>query len=919
MGGEFAALLTFQIPHSLRSLRLALSRGVVLAVLVLLTCGVAPAAAEAATERAQIAWDTATDIDLHAFDEAGNRSYYATPGAIPNSTLSSDNTVGFGPENFTDNEDPGTARTFRFEVCYYEDSPDGGPTTVSGTITDGDLSSRPVSVTLSAPGICAELGVSHGRPPIACADGTDNDGDGLADASDPGCASAEDNDEQDYADLEVQTQGQDDVSANDIITTTTTVTNAGPAPASTVVLDELIEGEGKVVSASSDRGPCTSGEAISCEVGDLPVGGSATVTVRTEAGVIEPEGEEEERQEGSAAAAGARSSARRVTPGGGSQVSRRSGARSRTPDPNGTNNGASGRTTVAGCTASLKVGVVRVRAGCLRKSGGVWRANRHISVNGLNIDTSGTFAINPKKLRLSASGDVTVSASRLVLYRGRLTMELAGSFKLEAAAGAKLKRFPIQGKIKGKFANGKITFDVFVGMPSAFGGVTVDAGFYVADRTGLVLSSLDINAKKLTVKRLLTIRDFKLSYKSANDEWSGGLKVEMPGPMAPKVKGGASFVGGSFRLLTVDVSGVNRPLAAGIFLQAVGFTIGRGESSTLAGRMQLSAGPKVRGKTAVGVKGQLRYSPGLYRLTGNITLVSAKLSSAYLEYRTPSRIALGGRLDWTIRGYGFKARTTGWVDGKRAFNLEGNGRIAGPGPDVSGNGLISNRGIGACGRGFAGIKLGFRYRWGAPLPTPGCDLGPIRATASGRASQAGVHSVKLPQGLPQAMLAVEGAGAAPAIRVTSPDGQSVDVTVSGDDAVTTSRLLAFRRDDDATTYVFLGRPRAGRWTVQALPGSAAITRVASAHGLPDPRVVASVRRAGRTARLSWTLRAIPGQSVQFVEEASNVRRVITTTNRARGTKRFRPAPGVRRRQIVAYVEQDGVPRKRIPLRRFSRR
>ena len=94
---------------------------------------------------------------------------------------------------------------------------------------------------------------------------------------------------------------------------------------------------------------------------------------------------------------------------------------------------------------------------------------------------------------------------------------------------------------------------------------------------------------------------------------------------------------------------------------------------------------------------------------------------------------------------------------------------------------------------------------------------------------------------------------------------------------------------------------------------------ASAHGLPDPRVVASVRRAGRSARLSWTLRAIPGQSVQFVEEASNVRRVITTTNRARGSKRFRPAPGVRRRQIVAYVEQDGVARKRIPLRRFSRR
>jgi hypothetical protein len=177
--------------------------------------------------------------------------------------------------------------------------------------------------------------------------------------------------------------------------------------------------------------------------------------------------------------------------------------------------------------------------------------------------------------------------------------------------------------------------------------------------------------------------------------------------------------------------------------------------------------------------------------------------------------------------------------------------------------------------------------------------------------------VKLPAGLPQAMIAVTGEGAAPMVRVTSPDGQSVDVAVSGDDVVTTSTMLAFRRDDDAATYVFLGRPRAGRWTIQVLPGSAPITGVQSAHGLPDPRVVASVGRAGRSMRLAWTLRAIPGQSVQFVEEASNVRRVITTTNRARGVKRFRPVPGARRRVVVAYVEQDGIPRKRIPLRRFA--
>ena len=880
-----------------------------LALLVLLMSVAAPAQAQAATERAQIAWDTATDIDLHAFDEAGNHSYYADPGAIPTTTLSSDNTVGFGPESFTDDEDPGTARTFNLEVCYFEGSPDEGPTTVSGTITDGDGTSRPVSVTLGAPGVCTALGVSRGRPQKACADGTDNDADGLADGSDPGCESAEDDDEQDLADLVVQTQGQEEAPEGEVIVTTTTVTNAGPAPSAGVVLDELIEGQGKVISASIDGGSCTSGEQITCEVGDLPVGGSTTLTVHTKAGEIPAEGERDRRSGAMAAAARARA-------GAGSAVSRRSGARARTLDPNLGNNGASGRTAVPGCKASIKVGGVSLRAGCLRKSEGVWRANSRVQVNGLLVDTSGVIAINPRKLQLSASAPVKVSAGTVVLYRGGLTLKLAGSFKFGAEGNVKLKRFPIEGKIKGTFAPGKITFDVTVGMPSAFGGVTADAGFYVADGDGLILDSLNIEAKRLQVKRILTIKDFKLRYKRSGDEWSGALKVEMPSPAAPKVAGSARFVSGRFRSLTVDVSGINRPLAVGIFLQSVGFGVDL-SPFTLDGRMALSAGPKVAGRTAVGVSGQMRYRSGMYRLTGDVTLVSAKLSSGYLEYRTPSRIALGGRLDWTVRGYGFTARTAGWVDGRRAFNLEGSGRISAPGPDVSGAGSISHKGLAACGRGFAGIRVGFRYAWGDRLPRPGCDLGPMRATGSARMSQAGGRSVTLPAGLPQALIAVKGEGAAPVIRVTSPDGKSVDVAVSGDDAVTTSNMLAFRRDDDATTYVFLGRPRAGRWTIEALPGSARITGVQSAHGLPDPRVAAKVTRAGRSARLTWTLRTIPGQSVQFVEEAANVRRVITTTNRARGTKRFRPAPGARRRLIVAYVEQDGVPRKRIPLRRFA--
>lgn len=128
-----------------------------------------------ATERARITWDTETDIDLHVYDDAGTHAYYGDPGAIPGATLSSDNTVGLGPEYFADHEGAGTARTFRLQACYF--AGDAGATRVTGTITDGDGTTHAVAVSLAASGDCADLGLSRGT------DG-DGDGDGVPDARD---------------------------------------------------------------------------------------------------------------------------------------------------------------------------------------------------------------------------------------------------------------------------------------------------------------------------------------------------------------------------------------------------------------------------------------------------------------------------------------------------------------------------------------------------------------------------------------------------------------------------------------------------------------------------------------------------------------------------------------------------------------
>lgn len=154
-------------------------RAVLLTVVTAVLVALLPAAAEAATERARITWDTATDIDLHVLDSAGNHAFFGNPTAIPSSTLSSDNIEGFGPESFRDDESPGTARTFSVSACYY--AGEAGPTTVAGTITDGSGASRPVSVTLDAPGDCADLGVSQGRP---VPPPPDRDRDGVPDSRD---------------------------------------------------------------------------------------------------------------------------------------------------------------------------------------------------------------------------------------------------------------------------------------------------------------------------------------------------------------------------------------------------------------------------------------------------------------------------------------------------------------------------------------------------------------------------------------------------------------------------------------------------------------------------------------------------------------------------------------------------------------
>src|SRR6186997_1231180 len=74
--------------------------------------------------------------------------------------------------------------------------------------------------------------------------------------------------------------GQDPVTLGGEITYTITVTNGGPDAANGVEVDDNLPSQLDFVSSNPSQGSCKGSNNISCELGTLQNGGSATVTIR---------------------------------------------------------------------------------------------------------------------------------------------------------------------------------------------------------------------------------------------------------------------------------------------------------------------------------------------------------------------------------------------------------------------------------------------------------------------------------------------------------------------------------------------------------------------------------------------------------------------------------------------------------------
>jgi hypothetical protein len=269
----------------------------------------------------------------------------------------------------------------------------------------------------------------------------------------------------------------------------------------------------------------------------------------------------------------------------------------------------------------------------------------------------------------------------------------------------------------------------------------------------------------------------------------------------------------------------------------------------------------------------------------------------------------------------------GWFDGQH-LDVSGNTKLQLPLlPDLTAEWNWSEVGIGACGKVGRWLDVGVGFKWRTSdleVFEHGCDVGryqsAARSSARGRAAQSQAFNTTVPAGLAFASFAVQGTTAPPLVTVRGPGSRTIDAPATLARADIGREVVAIPVEQTRTTYVFVRRPSAGRWTVAPRAGSSSLAGMRWARNLPEPKVSARVVGRGKKRTLRWELRPIPGQKIRFFERRPGAARLLLSTNQRRGKKHFRPlALRATRRTIVAQVTEHGLPRKSFRVARFTAR
>jgi hypothetical protein len=613
------------------------------------------------------------------------------------------------------------------------------------------------------------------------------------------------------------------------------------------------------------------------------------------------------------------------------------------------------------CPPSVTVGVVVVRAleGCLRRDGARYTTGAAVKVNGVDVEPRRRetevyrLTVDTKERTLETRGEANVRVGGVVLDRRAIAWKLPqaegrlqrlgvpdGSVFPDLARFARtLFSFPVKGDAELRVAKGATALiDTSFQMPALLGGVTGDVTLRTTDQQGLVLDGFKIKVPEARIGKL-RIAAVEVVYESDPDVFKGSAEIQLPPAYGPPLSVAFGFREGRLNLVhadkrfdpTLPIVGVPPEPVVGLDLLGFDYLHEAG-SRTFQGLVELQGGPKVRGLFRVSeLDGKVTLTfppepqPASIDATGELKIVGIPFATGHVRYSTDNLFSFDGTFQFPPPGkWEEVAKVSASVAGFLAlsepfpFSAAGDATATIAGVPVSGEAVISTKGVSGC------IPLpdplpdvGVSYRWEDDYPTLTCNVGDFKLPVPGtaRAAQAG-RAVWVPGGLRQAAIAIVGQGSAPTVRVTAPSGEQV---TTGPGPRVVGRFITQQFDEAATTYVSIGQPPAGGYTIEPEPGSPPIERVSLARGLPDPSVSATVRGTGRTRTLRYRIRTIAGQRVTFAEQsAGGLYRELSTTRKARGRISFHPKnSSQRRRRIVALVEQNGYPRAKLQLARFT--
>lgn len=600
------------------------------------------------------------------------------------------------------------------------------------------------------------------------------------------------------------------------------------------------------------------------------------------------------------------------------------------------------------CILELTFDFVEAR-GCFVPDGDVYRSEGDVQVNGLDLATKdGTpIRIDRDQRRIFSgpynevevrAGDVLVATKPIdwrVPRASAKTEIVVESLPVPATIPPRtLRGLPIVASIPLSFTRtveARLVVPVGIPfLPIKIGETTLrgEATLVTDNEQGLRGDSMKVTAEHLPVPPV-TVRSLSLGWDTAHGRWEGEATVVIPTPEALAVTAGFAFENGAFAGAKAAVDNLNVHVGNGIYVQAIRFSVAF-DPLQLAGGIGLSAGPVVAGKTALRLDGDFGITfgdPLVVGATGTLKLIDWKVAAAYFRYFSSGSIEFGGGVAIGLpdpseprkQPVSLITEIDGWVDGAVGFAAHGSADVVVLGlPLVGAEALVSNIGAAACGR-IAWLRAGFGYRWDTSelaIMGPGtCNVGPyepVRPSPSlGSAAEPASTQFQLPASADGVVLRLHGAAAAPKVRLTGPGGRVVTTPAEPGTPLANDEFVVMQDEQSKTTIIAIRRP-AGTWTLSTVAGwSDDLTGIELAGILPPPSVSAAVRGDSHQPRLTWRVRSRPGQSVTLVEEAEGVAHVIARSTAAAGSVQFIPADGPEgRRDIVAIVEQDGLPGSR---------